>query len=274
MLEFACACVVAVWLLLRLPQERARPRLLGELAIIGGLAWLTEQTCIQLYDFYAYAPRWSVMLGDVPLLVVLIWPVVIGSARDLLRPVLNDPLQLAAAAGLLILADASFIEPAAVAAGLWSWKQPGVLEVPPAGILGWALYAAIVVYVMERPFKHVRWRLLALAAVAPAVHVALLVAWWGLLRWLNAPVPTALALLGVSLVSLATVLLLLRTRIGGRIPLRSVLMRMPGALFFAGLLFMVEPGPAVLLWAAAFVPPWLVLTVTSARWPLRGTRPG
>ena len=40
---------------------------------------------------------------------------------------------------LIVLADASLIEPVAVASNLWAWTEPGLFAVPPIGILGWAI---------------------------------------------------------------------------------------------------------------------------------------
>ncbi len=265
MLEFACACIVAAWLLVRLPMARDRRRFAGELFAIGALAWAAEQTCIVAYGFYTYAPQWTLMVGDVPLMVALIWPVVIGSARDLLRPLCPSPVRLSMAVGLLVLADAAFIEPAAVAAQLWRWHHPGLFGVPPAGILGWALYAAAVVYALERPSSKPINRLLALAAVVPFVHLGLLAAWWAALRWIDVSIPDFLALLLAALVAIGVIGWLIVARVGRRVPLRAVFMRLPGALFFAGLLLLAEPDDGVIAWSLAFVPPWLVLMVGAAR---------
>ena len=265
MLELACASIVAVWWLLRLPVEQDRRRLLLEGLAIATLAWLGEQTCITCYGFYTYAPGWRLMLGDVPLMVVLIWPVVVGSARDLVRHLSGDePTSLALGVGLLVLADAAFVEPAAVAAGLWRWHQPGLLEVPPVGILGWGAYAALIVHALEHGRRGDRkTKALGLLLVVPGLHLALLGVWWLALRWLNFAIPSTLApLVAWSLSILATVIIV-RRRV--RLPLHVVLLRLPGALFFAGLLAFASPSSALVAWSAAFVPPWLALMVGAAR---------
>lgn len=265
MLEFACAAIVATWWLLRLPLAQDRRRLLLEGLAIAALAWLGEQTCISWYGFYTYAPRWHWLLGDVPLMVVLIWPVVVGSARDLVRALSGDgPVRLALGVGLLVLADAAFIEPAAVAAGLWHWHQPGLLLVPPAGILGWAAYAALVVHALEHG-REGDWRdrTLGLLLVVPGLHVALLSSWWGALRWVNLPVPDTFAPLIAWTASVIVTAIVIRRR--PTLSLSLVLLRIPGALFFAGLLALSAPSIAVIAWAAAFVPPWLALTAAAAR---------
>ena len=266
MLELACASIVTVWWLLRLPLEAQKKRLILHGLVIAALAWAGEQTCIALYGFYSYAPRWNLMLGHVPLMVVCIWPVVVISARDLIARIVGpDPLHLALGVGLLVLADAAFIEPAAVAAGLWHWSEPGLLEVPPAGILGWAVYAALVVHALEHARSGGWARRAGVLLVLPGLHVALLSVWWLALRWMNLAIPSSLVpLLGLGLSILATALII-RRRIGVGLPLRLVVLRAPGALFFAALLAVAEPSTAVIAWAAAFVPPWLALMIAAAR---------
>ena len=266
MLELACASIVTIWWLLRLPHEQQKMRLIAEGLTIAALAWAGEQTCIALYGFYSYAPRWQLMAGHVPLMVVCIWPVVVISARDLIRRLVGpDPLRLALGVGLLVLADAAFIEPAAGAAGLWQWFEPGLLGVPPAGILGWAVYAALVVHALEHARGGGWSRRAGVLLVLPGLHVALLSVWWLALRWVSFAIPSSLVpMLGLGLSVLVTAIII-RRRVGVGLPLSLVLLRLPGALFFAALLAVAEPATAVIAWAAAFVPPWLALMIAAAR---------
>src|SRR5208283_4385299 len=87
----------------------------------------------------------------VPLLVVLIWPLVIHSAWDLVRQwQVREGWAISLATGAVVLTDASLMEPVAVRAGLWSWSEPGIFHVPPIGLLGWGCFAALAVFFLER----------------------------------------------------------------------------------------------------------------------------
>ena len=58
---------------------------MARLALMALAGWLNEESCILLYRFYNYSPEWTISIAHVPLLVVLIWPLVIHSAWDLVR---------------------------------------------------------------------------------------------------------------------------------------------------------------------------------------------
>src|SRR5438477_648524 len=79
--EVACAGVVVLTLAL---MARARPiaALAVEYAALAAAAWIGEEGCVALYGFYGYAAGWHGRIDRVPLLVPLIWPLVILSARD------------------------------------------------------------------------------------------------------------------------------------------------------------------------------------------------
>ena len=106
------------------------------LAVAG---WIGEETCIRFYDFYHYADDWWLALDRVPLLITLIWPLVILSARDVARALgAASPAGMAVAVFAIVSVDASMVEIIAVARGMWRWAEPGYLHVPILGILGWA----------------------------------------------------------------------------------------------------------------------------------------
>ena len=213
---------------------------------------MAEDTVIHAYGFYSYSPGWSVTVDQVPLMVLLIWPVVILSARDLALSL--GGRASAILVGLVVLADASLIEPIAVRAGLWSWSEPGLFGVPPVGLLGWAYFAALAARV--GPGSPVR----LLLAPAAATHLLLLATWWGALRWVSGPIPpwpaVGLAWAG----SLALTAAILRRGLHERVPTRDLLMRLPAALFFFGLLAVHREGAEPLVaYALAFGPPYLAL---------------
>lgn len=149
LLELACLAIVILYIVVRGLRDPA-PRDFGvRLGLLMVASWLAEDTCIRAYGFYAYHPGWSLFVDQVPILIVVIWPVVIHTAWDLARG-LARPERVPLASALIVLADASLIEPIAVNAGLWAWSEPGLFAVPPIGIIGWATFTFLALLVFER----------------------------------------------------------------------------------------------------------------------------
>ena len=273
MMELLCAAIVVQFVVIRARRDPEPRAFLARLLALSLAAWIGEDTCIRLYGFYQYHPVWSLWADVTPLLVPLIWPVVIHSAWDLARLLLADrrrrvPLVVAA----LVLADASFIEPIAVAADLWHWTAPGPFGVPPIGVLGWAFFALLAVGMLER-FPGLLQRpqgwLAFLVAVPLGCHLLLLATWWGALRWLSGPIPDAPAVGLAVVVSLVLTTLALARRVRDRVPLTDMLLRVPAALFFGGLLVLhAADQTALVVWTLAFVPPYTACV------KLRESRPG
>ena len=264
-LELVCVVVVAVWFVFRsLAHQGSRRDLYGRALLIAVSAWVAEDSAIRLYGFYAYAPdRWTVWVDQVPLLILLIWPVVVTAAIDLLEALAVRPGRWPGLMGVLVIADAWFIEPAAVDAGLWTWTSPGPFSIPTIGILGWGFFAVGVGVVRWR-----RWPMMAMPLVAPLVcHALLLLSWWGAFRWIAHPIPElAMAVVGwVAAVVVVSAISWFRPR-GLRL---QVLLRVPAAVFFFGLLWTcgqdADDGPLV-MWCLAFAPPWLTVLLLST-WP-------
>src|SRR5690349_9163783 len=79
-----------------------------ELVFVAIAAWVTEDTCIRIYGFYEYHAPWSVFVDRVPLLVALIWPVVVLSARDVALSLAGgDPVKAIAKTAVIVLFDAA-----------------------------------------------------------------------------------------------------------------------------------------------------------------------
>jgi hypothetical protein len=159
-IELTCGVIVALYVALRMRErgengedaEDGRAAVLVRLMALACAAWVGEDSVIRVYGFYSYSPTWSAFLDRVPLLIVLIWPVVIDSAHLLARCLATGTARIAAASGLIVLADASLIEPIAVHARLWAWSPDNpraLFDVPLIGVLGWALFAAAAVAVRE-----------------------------------------------------------------------------------------------------------------------------
>ena len=266
-LQIACLAIIATFLFFRARLE-ARPLVLfRRLALLSAAAWAGENTCIRAYGFYEYTQSWWLFLDRVPLLIVLIWPIVIQSARDLatcLWPGRDRPtaLRVSLTVFALVLADASLIEPIAVQAGLWRWTEPGIFSVPPIGILGWAFFAAIAVFVFERAaWLHRPWHeALVLLAAPTGTHALLVASWWAFFRWVNWPLPSWPAPALAWLTSITLLTLALRARTSRRVPRALLWIRLPAALFFFVLLALRgKENPSLVAYALAFAPPYLAL---------------
>ncbi len=257
-LQIACLVIVAAWVLLRLPREPRKSELLARYAALAVAAWLGEESCIRLYGFYSYSPGWTGFLDRVPLAIVCIWPVVVLSAMDLATALLGARAErrvpFAALVLVLVVADASLIEPIAVATGLWRWSVPGPFEVPIVGILGWGFFAFGAALVRGR---------LGVLVVGPlAAHALLLGSWWGALRWLPRGTEELPFVAVAWLVSIGLVALVLVRRVA--LPRADLVTRVPGAIFFFVLLAaFARRDVALVLYALAFAPPYLALTFRS-----------
>jgi hypothetical protein len=260
-LEAACAAIVIAYLVMRLARADRPWRVAARLGLLGVAGFVGEDTVIRAYRFYAYSAKWSVFVDQVPLLIAVIWPTVIDSAAELAAR-LTDRRGAPLLAALVVLADASLIEPIAVHAGLWTWREGGLFAVPLIGITGWSFFA------WASAAWQSRWRgarEVLVIAVAPFVTHALIVAsWWAVFRWVRGPVAIAPAL-GVVWMVLAGVAVAAR---GARVAWPVVLARAPGAAFFFALLALSGAPAALVAYALAFVPPYLAVM----RWRQGGAR--
>lgn len=252
--ELICLTIVAVYVALRLAKSGGRPwDVVARFVLLSVSSAVAEDTIIRAYGTYGYATTWSIAVGKVPLVVVLVWPVVVDSAAVLARAILPArgdaaPLRLAAITAGIVLADAALIEPVAVRAGLWRWTEPGVFGVPIIGILGWAVFAFVATYVIET-----RARLAVLLIGPIATHAVLVGAWWAGLRFVERPFSPLLTAVGIWAASLVFV-----TRAAARpIPMSALLMRAPGAVFFFVLLATNFVAPAMFAepWRATWIAP-------------------
>src|SRR5690242_17765776 len=82
-LQIACLAIVSAFLIGRARLEAEPLALFRRLFLLAFAAWAGEDTCIRAYGFYEYSQSWWLFLDKVPILIVLIWPIVIQSARDL-----------------------------------------------------------------------------------------------------------------------------------------------------------------------------------------------
>jgi len=261
-LQIGCALIVCLYLFLRLRDEPRRAAFMGRFAVLMAASWIAENSCIHVYKFYAYDPEWFGFIDQVPILIIAIWPVVIHSALDLVSEGrTRGALNVAMVGGLVVLTDAALIEPIAVRSGLWQWFEPGLFEVPPIGIIGWAIFTTIALYVLAS-----RRQVLRMLLLAPlGTHIGLLALWWGLFRHINVTLPDIAVVIAAAGVSLAVIWHHLRHS-DDRPSLKVVLLRAPGAAFFFVLLAIhALDYRALSLYALAFALPWVVYVVQSAR---------
>jgi hypothetical protein len=166
--------------------------------------------------------------------------------------------------GLIVLADASFIEPIAVHAGLWSWYSAGVFSVPLVGIAGWGLFALLCSVALARKKR----RTFAVLLTVPTLHLLLLASWWSVFRWIEGPLPAWSSVFCAWILSTSAAIFLYLGR--NRVPLSDVARRLPGAVFFFALLLVRRPtNPDLLAYALAFIPPYVVLMGNSRMADLR-----
>jgi hypothetical protein len=266
-LELACSVIVAVYVAARALGDEEPLRFLARYALLAVAGFIGEDSVIRAYGFYFYSLRWDLFLDRVPLAIVLIWPVVIHSAWDLSRKLCRVTMWVPLVGAAIVLADASLIEPIAVQAGLWRWTQPGLFAVPPIGILGWSFFALGCIAVLQHADRSDRGRRLGLPAlvIGPlTAHALLVVTWWTAFKWLSRPLPGWPFVVALWLVSALVTRTLVRRRLGARVPLGVLYLRVPGAAFFFVLLAPLLATEPLLGWyAIAFVPPYLALVVAA-----------
>jgi hypothetical protein len=264
MLELCCLAMVAWWTALRFRRAAAGTRgpLALQMLVIVVAAWIAEDSCIRLYGIYGYSTSaWRIFIDRVPLLVLLIWPVVVTSALDMTATMRIENARWPAALFLLVVADAWFIEPIAVDAGLWTWTEPGPFAVPTIGVLGWGCFAAGVAVTVARGLPVV----VAVVTGPLVCHAFVLALWWGVFRWLPDGAHPLLHPTAAWVLAVVIVVVVRRVRPRG---LRGLVwLRAPAAAFFFSLLAWHgrdggdEP---LVLWSLAFAPPWLALLVWSS----------
>jgi len=236
--ELACL-VIVVATLFAMSRSRPTSDLLLEYSVLAVAAWIGEETCIAFYGHYHYAAQWIGRLDRVPVLVPLIWPLVVLSARDVSRAVWPNAGRAMPLVVLAVVAfDASLVEVIAVRAGFWRWSEPGHLGVPPIGILGWGYFAAGADYALSRKNR----RLLTVVIAPMVAHALILATWWLLFRWTLRRDLGAASLVSIAIFGAVALALVLRARREGRaIPLAVAAPRMIAASLFVALLTTTAP---------------------------------
>lgn len=181
MATFQLVCLVflplAYYWLYRIDRE-----VLTLAPVIFLAAWLGEASSVAFYGFYHYDAAWWLRAAEVPLLVPLIWPPVILSARAVVRSLWPEARRsLPLLVGVVVFFDAAMVEVLSVGCGLWWWTRPGYLGVPLIGVVGWAVFAAYVTWLVQM-FRGVsRWAIVALAPLL--LHPTLVALWRLFFKW-------------------------------------------------------------------------------------------
>ena len=264
LLQLTALALVAFYILFRIIDQAEPKQFLARFLLVAVACWVAEESCILLYKFYGYNRSWSLFLDQVPLLIILIWPVIIHSALELASQLLHPEHKFVPlAAGAIVCSDAALIEPVAVNAGLWSWSEPGIFHVPPIGILGWGYFAFCSTLMLQRAKRRDRSKgrtLLLLIFPIFGTHLLLLGTWWGALRWVNTTLNPLVAVGAAWIFSVALVYIILRRGTGRHVEKKTLLLRLPAALFVFLLLLLNAGGSGLLVvYALAFVPPYLTL---------------
>ncbi|MGD2270418.1 MAG: hypothetical protein PVI06_08470 [Desulfobacterales bacterium] len=263
-LELAGLSIVAIYVVSQMPGQPERGHFLIRIVLVAAASWIAEESCVFLYEFYGYNSVWNLFLADIPLLVIFIWPLIVHSAWDLASQLLRPGHRLVPlAAATIVLTDASLIEPVGVHTRLWSWNQAGIFDVPPIGILGWAYFAMLCIFLFEKERRqNGKKRINLLIPVLPVIgtHLLLLITWWGALRWAKIHVDPRLAAGGAWALSLYLVYFILKHRIGTRVKRKTLLLRLVGAIFFfTWFALNVSNATLLIVYGVAFVPPYLTL---------------
>ena len=263
--ELAAVATVAIYIVAHSSGQPKRRQFIIRIILVCAASWITEESCIRLYDFYDYSTNWVLFLAHLPLLVIVIWPIIVHSAWNLasqiVQPGCSRLVPLTAAA--IVLTDASLIEPVGVQTGLWSWNQPGLFDVPPIGIFGWAYFAFLCVLFFEQRKRRngAKWvNLLILIVPVIGTHMLLLITWWGAFRWFKISIDPMLAAGIAWALSLSLVSVILKHRTGTRIKRKTLLLRLLGALLlFTWLALNSNESALLIVYATAFAPPYLTL---------------
>ncbi|MFH2008213.1 MAG: carotenoid biosynthesis protein [bacterium] len=265
-LELSCLAIILLYFVARAWSEPDRPRLFRRIGLLVLASWIAENTVIHAYGFYQYSPRWSLFLDRVPVMIVIIWPIVITSAWDLMRAFAGGAggARVVVAAAAMVFADAYVMEPIAVESGLWSWNEPGLFRVPPIGVLGWSFFtgAALAVFDwVDRRRRSVQYELAVLVLPVVFTHLALLAAWWAVLRWVNHTIPAGAGVAFAWALTATLAVVAARHPAARRVVRRDLLVRVPASAFFFVLLGVHgRDRPALIAYAVAFSLPYLVLT--------------
>lgn len=204
---------------------------------ISVASWIVEETSIRAYHFYQYSSDWNLFLGNVPLLVILIWPLVIHSGWELASQLMSGNKRHARLiAALIIWIDASLIEVISVKIGFWSWNAPGIFEVPLIGIFGWVYFSFLSILIlkfkMDRKSGAVKFIYILIFTVF-GTHVLIIASWWLFFRWMLFPLNMAYITPVAWIISILFIYVIQRKSLDANVDSKILILRfLPSVLFF------------------------------------------
>lgn len=240
LIETSCVILVVVYLALRWADEVDRGRFVLRLASVAVGAWVIEDLAIGWYGLHSYDSHWTYFIGRVPLLAVVAWPFLVHSAWDVSRHLLKREREtrlVPLLGGLVVLLDVAVLVPVGTEAGLLSFSEPGLFGMPPIALLTAAMFggACIAVWEYNERKQSPMWHdagMIALTVVA--THVAALLAWWILLRWISVELNPLGTLAVVWAMSAVVSALMMSERVRYRLPTPIMLARLwPGVMLLA-----------------------------------------
>ena len=251
-------------------KEQVPKVFLKKFFICATAAWMAEESCILLYGIYAYSPVWHFFVADVPLVVIIVWPALIHSASVLSSYLLKpNSCLIPLIAGCIVLTDAMLIEPISVNFNLWRWYQPGLFGVPLIVFLGWACFTFFSVgfFVPIELLSRIKLKLSIMLVVSViGTHLFLLISYWTFFKWTILSISPRFSAGAVWIISAITFSLFFFTKIGYRVELKALLIRLLAAIFFYILLFIKKNSPMPLIvYSLAFIPPYIAMMVRSNR---------
>jgi hypothetical protein len=278
-LELAALSIIAIYVAAYTLGQPERGSFLAGFALVCAASWLTEESCVVLYEIYGYNIDWNLFLAHLPLVVIVIWPIIVHSAWNLASQILRPGHRLVPlAAAAVVLTDALLIEPVGVGSGLWSWNEAGIFDVTPIAILGWAYFAGLCILVFEQAKRrHYRKRFNLLIVVLPVIgtHLLLLLTWWGAFRWMKFTVDPKLAAGFAWALSLILVYAIVKNQTGTRVRQKTLVLRLPGDLIlFTWLAWNANDATWLMVYAFAFAPPYLALMAQQFLFSRRQGAPG
>jgi hypothetical protein len=265
LIEFLIIAGVLIYVAGHTIKEQKPTLFLKQFLFTAVAAWMAEESSIRFYGTYAYSSVWNLIIVDVPLVVIVVWPALVHSAIAL-SSFFSTPnsCYVHLLAGGIVLTDAMLIEPISAGFNLWQWHQPGLFGVPIIGILGWAYFTFFSTGFfsplnLPGGIKLNSPLMLVLAVIG--THLFLLVSYWAFFKWMITPINPILSAVVVWIGSAILFFLFAFTNIGDRVVLKPLLIRIPAAIFFFALLFVGKNPLPLIIYCLAFIPPYIAMMV-------------
>ena len=244
-------------------RENSLSSIILKFTVISVAGWINEETSIRIYHFYQYSPDWKLFIGNVPIMVIFVWPLVIHSGWELASQLMGGKKRHAhLVAALIIWIDASLIEIISVKAGFWSWNAPGIFNVPLIGIFGWVYFSFLSILVLrlkkERMSGAINFIFL-LIFLTSGTHALIITSWWLLFRWMLFPLNMVYISPVAWLLSILFIYFIQRKSLDADVESNTLILRfLPSSFFFIWYLNN-DPNLLYTAYIVAFCFPYLLI---------------